>query len=106
MTVLRPRGARQRRVIAVLPCHGSCTVPWQGPHNPDPPEQLRRRACLQGRSGPEVGHAVARGTHSDGLNLENLTDEEQIAVEDDYRICVKRKGEEADKSKRGQKRKG
>ena len=38
-----------------------------------------------------------------GLNLESLTDEEQIAVEDDYRICVKRKGEGADKPKRGRK---
>jgi hypothetical protein len=39
-----------------------------------------------------------------GLNLESLTDEEQIAAEDDYRICVKRKGEDQSKPKRGRKK--
>ncbi len=54
-----------------------------------------RRAGLyeQGRALYEKG----------GLNLESLADEEQIAVEDDYRTCVKRKGEGADKPKRGRK---
>ena len=54
-----------------------------------------RRAGLyeQGRALYEKG----------GLNLESLSDEEQIAVEDDYRTCVKRKGEVADKPKRRQK---
>lgn len=56
-----------------------------------------RRAGLyeQGRALYEKG----------GLNLENLDDEEQIAVEDDYRICVKRKGEDGAKPKRQRKRK-
>lgn len=51
-----------------------------------------RRAGLyeQGRALYEKG----------GINLENLTDEEQIAVEDDYRICAKRKGEDESKTKR------
>ena len=57
-----------------------------------------RRAGLyeQGRALYEKG----------GLNLESLTDEEQIAVEDDYRICVKRKGEDESKPKRQRGRKG
>ena len=57
-----------------------------------------RRAGLyeQGRALYEKG----------GLNLESLTDEEQIAVEDDYRICVKRKGEDESKPKRQRRRKG
>jgi len=56
-----------------------------------------RRAGLyeQGRALYEKG----------GLNLERLTDEEQIAVEDDYRICVKRKGEDEERPKRGQRKK-
>ena len=31
---------------------------------------------------------------------------EQIAVEDDYRICVKRKGEDKEKSRRGREKAG
>jgi hypothetical protein len=55
-----------------------------------------RRAGLyeQGRTLYEKG----------GLNLESLTDEEQIAAEDDYRICVKRKSEDQSKPKRGRKK--
>jgi len=57
-----------------------------------------RRAGLyeQGRALYEKG----------GINLENLTDEEQIAVEDDYRICVKRKGEDESKPKRQRRKRG
>jgi DNA modification methylase len=57
-----------------------------------------RRAGLyeQGRALYEKG----------GLNLKNLGDEEQIAVEDDYRICVKRKGEDGAKPKRQRRKKG
>lgn len=56
-----------------------------------------RRAGLyeQGRALYEKG----------GLNLENLGDEEQIAVEDDYRICVKRKGEDGAKPRRQRRKK-
>jgi hypothetical protein len=50
----------------------------------DPLDWLRqcRRAdlCEQGRAIYENG----------GLNLANLTDEQQIEAEDDYRICVRR----------------
>ncbi len=55
-----------------------------------------RRAGLyeQGRALYEKG----------GLNLEKLTDEERITVEDDYRICVKRKGEDESKPKRRHKK--
>ncbi len=35
-----------------------------------------------------------------GLNLANLTDEQQIEAEDDYRICVRRGGDEEAKPKR------
>ena len=56
-----------------------------------------RRAGLheQGRALYEKG----------GLNLENLSDEEQIAVEDDYRTCVKRKTENEAKPKRKRRKK-
>jgi len=39
-----------------------------------------------------------------GLNLENLDDEEQIEVEDDYRLCVKR-GSDDDGKAKGRKKK-
>jgi hypothetical protein len=35
-----------------------------------------------------------------GLNLANLTDEQQIEAEDDYRICARRGGTEEAKPKR------
>jgi hypothetical protein len=55
-----------------------------------------RRAGLyeQGRALYEKG----------GLNLENLSEEEQIEVEDDYRICVKRGSLDVEKPKRRTKR--
>ena len=55
-----------------------------------------RRAGLyeQGRAIYEKG----------GLNLANLTDEQQIEAEDDYRICVRRGGDEEAKPKRRQRK--
>ncbi len=39
-----------------------------------------------------------------GLNLANLTDEQQIEAEDDYRICLRRGSEEEAKPKKRQRR--
>ncbi len=56
-----------------------------------------RRAGLyeQGRALYEKG----------GLTLDNLTDEEQIEVEDDYRLCVKRGSDGGKKKGKGRKKK-
>ena len=40
-----------------------------------------------------------------GLNLANLSDEQQIEAEDDYRICDRRGGTEETKTKRMRKMK-
>ena len=55
-----------------------------------------RRAGLyeQGRAIYEKG----------GLNLANLTDEQQIEAEDDYRICVRRGSEQESKPKKRQRK--
>ena len=55
-----------------------------------------RRAGLyeQGRALYEKG----------GLNLDNLSEEEQIEVEDDYGICVKRGSDKGGKSKKRQRK--
>jgi hypothetical protein len=55
-----------------------------------------RRAGLyeQGRAIYEKG----------GLNLDNLTDEQQIEAEDDYRICARRGSDEAAKPKKRQRK--
>ena len=46
----------------------------------------------------------ARARHNGGLNLANLTDEQQIEAEDDYRICVRRgSDQEAKPTKRQRK---
>ena len=42
----------------------------------------------------------ARARHNGSLNLANLTDEQQIEAEDDYRICVRRGSTEQAKPKR------
>jgi hypothetical protein len=39
-----------------------------------------------------------------GLNLANLTDEQQIEAEDDYRICVRRGRDEETKPKKRQRK--
>jgi hypothetical protein len=39
-----------------------------------------------------------------GLNSAHLSDEQQIEAEDDYRICVRRGGDEEAKPKRKQRR--
>jgi hypothetical protein len=50
----------------------------------------------------EQGRAIYE---NGGLNLANLTDEQQIEAEDDYRICVRRGSEQEAKSKKRQGRK-
>ena len=70
---------------------------WNAVEGADEPQQANwlrqcRRAGLyeQGRTIYEKG----------GLNLANLTDEQQIEAEDDYRICVRRGNSEEATPKR------
>ena len=49
----------------------------------------------------EQGRAIYE---NGGLNLANLTDEQQIEAEDDYRICVRRGSEQAAKPKKRQRK--
>jgi hypothetical protein len=55
-----------------------------------PAPSAARRLYEQGRAIYEKG----------GLNLDNLTDEQQIEAEDDYRICARRGNNEVAKSKK------
>ncbi len=49
----------------------------------------------------EQGRAIYE---NGGLNLANLTDEQQIEAEDDYRICVRRGSEQEAKPKKRQRK--
>ncbi len=53
------------------------------------------------RLGSQEGRAVYE---KGGLNLANLTDEQQIEAEDNYRICVRRGGEQESKPKKRQRK--
>ncbi len=67
---------------------------WMAP-NVDWLRQCRRAGLY------ELGKAIYE---KGGLNLANLTDEQQIEAEDDYRLCVRRGSDEETKPKKRQRK--
>jgi hypothetical protein len=101
----RPAPAKQRRLEALLEKNQRGTLT-------DRERQSLSGLCAEGdrltlqRSYASLllkyrGHRLQRYENG-GLNLANLTDEQQIEAEDDYRICVRRGGDDEGKPKKRQ----